>query len=72
MNPAQAVKQCLVMAALVALNIGCSGRDTYEFGHSLGRSKADCEALTSMDEREKCEREFDMDYDTYQRERDQL
>jgi len=50
----------------------CSSRDAYNFGHSIGRSKAECETLTSVDEREKCEQEFAMDYETYNQQRKDL
>lgn len=50
----------------------CSARDVYEFGHSIGESKADCEALTSQDERAQCAAQFERDFETYQRERDAL
>ena len=62
----------LHLCFLVFLVAGCSDRDLYEFGRDLGRSKADCEALTVPDERAKCEAEFERDFETYKRERDQL
>lgn len=48
---------------------GCSDRALYEFGRDVGRSKADCEALTSVDERAACEADFERDFETYERER---
>ncbi len=38
-------------------------------GHDIGESKADCEALTSVDERQQCEDQFARNYETYQQER---
>ena len=61
----------LTLLSLVLLS-ACSGRDTYDFGQSIGQSKAECDALISFDEREKCEKEFAMNYETYQQEREQL
>ena len=57
---------------LVALMTGCSDRDLYEFGRDLGRSKADCQALTVPDERARCEAEFERDFESYKRERNEL
>ena len=62
----------LTIVPAATLLSACSAKDTYEFGHSIGRSKAECETLTSHDERERCERQFAMDYETYKAQREEL
>ncbi len=57
---------------LFALAAGCGDRERYEFGRDLGRGKADCQALTVPDERARCEAEFEQDFETYKRERNEL
>ena len=56
----------------VCLIGACSDQRIYDFGQSLGESKADCEALTSFREREECAAGFERDFATYQREREAL
>ncbi|NKC00343.1 MAG: hypothetical protein GKR90_17905 [Pseudomonadales bacterium] len=58
-----------VCCSAALLFAGCSAQDVYEFGHDIGESKADCEALTSVDERQQCEDQFARNYETYQQER---
>ncbi len=71
-NTPHHMQRCVSYAlAMLLLGSACSAKDAYESGHALRRSKADCEALTSVDEREQCERNFDMDFEAYQRERQQ-
>lgn len=64
--------QHVYLILTVCLIGACSPQRIYDFGQSLGESKADCEALTSFHEREKCAAGFERDFATYRRERETL
>ena len=56
----------------VCLIGACSDQRIYDFRQSLGESMADCEALTSFHERQKCVADFERNFVTYHRERKAL
>ena len=61
----------VALCALVLL-AGCTAQGRFEAGQALGRSKADCEALTSNAARERCEADFAMSHEDYVRGREAL
>jgi len=50
----------------------CSDQSLYEFGRQVGAAKAECDALTSNDERRQCEAQFERDHRTYEQQRNSL
>ena len=63
------MSRALVALGALALLAGCTSQGRFEAGQALGRSKADCEALTSNAARERCEADFTMSHEDYARER---
>lgn len=61
---------CMVAALATALHVGgCSSQQLYDAGQSIGRSRADCEAIISVPERERCSASFERSHAEYERQR---
>lgn len=72
MRLADRLGKLMVLMGVVLAISGCSSRGWFDFGKNVGESKADCAALVSREERAKCKASFVPDYETYERNRDEV